>query len=860
MAKQFLFMLWVLLPLPTLAQWTDSFSDGNFTKTPRWSGDSAKFVVNTANQLQLKAPAQTGSASLYTASNIAIKASWSFLVKMEFNPSSSNYAKIFLMSTQTDLNAPLDGYFLRIGGANDDLCLFRQQGDNETLIADGRDKMFNTSAVNARIKVTRDDKGNWALFCDTTGGLNYKPVVQCLDFTVKNSSFFGIQCVYSSTRSTKFYFDDFVVSGESYTDGVKPSIESFNILDNKRLGVVFSEPVNKASALNFSLANNSISEITCNESGKEAALTFVNSFSCEQDNKLKITNISDLSGLKMNDTVLNFKYCTTQLFDVVFNEVMADPSPSAGLPEVEYLELYNRSHKTFNLSGWELTVGLSNFTLPSIMLYPDSFLIVTSKTDAPRFTAFGNTVGLFTSSSALNNTGQYLRLKNREGNIVANLSYDSSWYGDDFKAQGGWALEQIDPFNPCGGKGNWKASQAKTGGTPGRKNSVFMSNPDVTQPEIFRIHVPSDSIINLWFTEPVDSVLGTSVLSYNIAPAVGSSREVRVMDNSFTSVQLLLSQKIKPNTSYSITVSGNITDCAGNKLPEEVAIPFQLPSYPETNSIVINEVLFNAQSGGADYIELYNRSGKTLDARRLLVGVETNGKMTSLCRLSENGFLIQPAAYLLLSSDPDKVKPFYKVVSDKNFVVLPCMPSLDDKSSTIVLQNDTFGEIDKFQYSEKMHLPTLKSLEGISLERVNPDKPTNFPGNWHSAAETSGYGTPGYKNSQYLADSVSKALIQLKTDIFSPDNDGNDDMLQVSYQFDKPGLRTQVIVFDASGRIVKRLLNNELLGTSGSFTWDGRNDAGRISPVGMYVLFIRVVSDDGVVNEFKKPCVLAIKR
>jgi hypothetical protein len=214
----------------------------------------------------------------------------------------------------------------------------------------------------------------------------------------------------------------------------------------------------------------------------------------------------------------------------------------------------------------------------------------------------------------------------------------------------------------------------------------------------------------------------------------------------------------------------------------------------------------------------------------------------------------------LVTNNIEKVKLFYKIGDDKNFIELSQMPSLDDKASTIVLLNDTMGLIDEFTYSEKMHLSTLKDVEGVSLERVNPDKPSDFPGNWHSAAETAGYGTPGYQNSEYLIDPETPHAVSLVDNFFSPDNDGNKDILQINYQFDKPGCRAQVYIFDIMGRLVRRLLNNESLGIQGSFTWDGTDDSRKMCMVGMYVIFIRTVFDDGTVKEYKKPCVLAVKK
>jgi hypothetical protein len=771
---KYILLCLIFLSIEVKAQWSDDFSDGNYSTSPSWTGDTAEFRVNQSFQLQLNAPAVSGLAYVSTSSSIGYKASWTFLVKMEFNPSSSNYARVYLMADQADLSLPLQGYFLRIGGTNDDLCLFRKDGDSETLLADGRDKIFNTTIVNARIKVTRDANNTWELFCDTTGGENYSLSATAIDGTFLTSSYFGVQCVYTSTRSTKFYFDDFEVSGEEYVEP-KP--------------------------------------------------------------------VAD----------------TTQLYDIVFNEIMADPTPVAGLPECEYLELYNRSKGPVNMKGWKLTMGSYTYDIPEIQMPVGGYLIITSEADTSKFSSFGHVLGLV-SSTALNNTGLYLKLENRDGRLIDWVEYDDSWYGDEFKAQGGYSLEQIDPWNPCGGKTNWKASTANPGGTPGRKNSVYSENPDVSVPDLLRVNVPNDSTIQLYFTEPLDSVSSTNVKNFNVDQGVGSPKRVVVLSKNFSALQLTLTDRLSPGYVYNLAITRDITDCVGRQITNDISIPVGLPSFPDSSDMVLNEVLFNARVGGSDYIELYNRSPKMLNARNLLIGTKADGIVKNLCRLSESGFLIAPSDYLVISGNCEEVKPFYVVKNEKCFVDVACMPSLDDKSSTLVLENDTFGKIDEFTYSETMHLPTLKSLEGISLERVNPDRPSFYPGNWHSAAETAGYGTPGYQNSQYLADTVSSSAIWLSDDMFSPDNDGYKDMLQVSYRFDKPDCRAQVYIFDAMGVLVKRLFTNELLGTEGSFAWDGTNDAGRLCKVGMYVFFIRTVFDDGTVKEYKKSCVLAMKR
>jgi len=42
-----------------------------------------------------------------------------------------------------------------------------------------------------------------------------------------------------------------------------------------------------------------------------------------------------------------------------------------------------------------------------------------------------------------------------------------------------------------------------------------------------------------------------------------------------------------------------------------------------------------------------------------------------------------------------------------------------------------------------MHYSLLKGNEGISLEKIRPDLPSDESMNWHSASESVGWGTPG---------------------------------------------------------------------------------------------------------------------
>ena len=102
------------------------------------------------------------------------------------------------------------------------------------------------------------------------------------------------------------------------------------------------------------------------------------------------------------------------------------------------------------------------------------------------------------------------------------------------------------------------------------------------------------------------------------------------------------------------------------------------------------------------------------------------------------------------------------------------------------------------------------------LERIDYNAPS-VQSNFHSAATSAGYGTPGYKNSQFRADAQLQGEINITPEIFSPDNDGTDDFATINYNFPAPGYVANITIFDASGRPVRYLQRNALCGIKGTF-------------------------------------------
>ena len=160
-------------------------------------------------------------------------------------------------------------------------------------------------------------------------------------------------------------------------------------------------------------------------------------------------------------------------------------------------------------------------------------------------------------------------------------------------------------------------------------------------------------------------------------------------------------------------------------------------------------------------------------------------------------------------------------------------------------------------YDEKWHFKLIDNREGVALERIDYNAPTQQPDNWHSAATNVGYGTPTYKNSQYKINDEIPGEITVTSEIVSPDNDGQDDFATIEYSFPSPGYVANITIFDAAGRVVRYLQRNALCGIKGIYRWDGLGEKNQKLPVGIYIIYTEVFNLDGKKRQFKNTIVMA---
>ncbi len=1123
-------ILFLIAPFIGLAQFNDDFSDGDFTSNPTWTGNTSDYIVNPSNELQLNGNSENGGISyISTQSEAMYDASWEFFVKLELNPSSTNFCSVFLTSNNENLNDATEAYFVKIGNTDDEVSLYRKDGTNATKIIDGTDDIVDMNPVNLRVKVTRDLDGNWTLMTDNTGGNNYVTQGTVNDVTYNMSEYFGVYCKYTKTKWDLYYFDDFVVTGDPYTDTESPVLESWERISSQNIIMSFSEPLDENTALdpnNYSINNGIGNPQTVSfyqSDNSKVLLHFENIFVSPTEYILQYQNIEDLSGNVISSGAISFFYIIVEPGMVVINEIMADPSPVVSLPEEEFVEIYNNTEYPIDIEGWTYKIGNSERLLPAYTLSANEYLILCKSSNVSLFTPFGNTLGI-ESFPSITNGGQTISLLDEALNTIDEVTYSDTWYQDSQKEDGGWTLEKIDPQNTCSQSFNWIASNDSRGGTPGEINSVFAINNDTIAPDIINLSVSAANELTILFSEPPDSSqavvlsnfwvspeLGNPIFAmispennselviqysvsftenlqyeltvqgiadycgnimsektipfviYNAHPydviiceimadpspvvllpdveyieiynntiydidlkdwailvgnnqknielgllrsheylllcnsddlnlfdesinklginsfpalsnggtdisirsntgniihtvsysdewykdnfkkeggyslemidlnnpcegynnwtasedikggtpgmensvidenpdeinpypigiqvvvpdtlivyfnenlrqeyandvnkfmvdEVGNPTWIQALEPSFSRIKMKFNTNFERGKVYYLNIVDTIFDCVGNMVIDDTPFRFAFADSVHTGDVIINEILFNPYPDQSDFVELYNRSNRIIDLKDLwLLSFNDNNEVKSYSQITEISRIMLPNEYCAISENIKSLKDYYIIKNPENLYQVKEIPSMPNDNGNIILSDRHQNHIDEVYYSEKQHSKLLSSKDGVSLERLNYNFASDESSSWHSAAQDAGFATPGYINSQFIDEVESESEVSIEPEVFSPDNDGIDDILNINYKLDEQAYKATMAIYSSNGNFIKFILNNQMIGTQGRLYWDGFDNGNNLCKPGIYILYVEMFNDNGKKIVKKIPFVLSVR-
>lgn len=491
----------IFVPILMTAQVNESFTDGDFLENPEWIGTSTNFKVNTDGQLQSSAVA-TSVSYLSTPSEAFVNAVWECWVKINYTTSSSNYASIYLVSDNSELINGCNGYYVQVGGTNDEVSLFLQQGTKKTKIIDGADKRTDSNPIELRIRVKRDANGNFELFSQLPSESNFVKEGSVQNNVVKNSSYFALLYSNTSTTGSAYFFDNVVVSGENAPDTEAPDWQKIHIVAPDKLELQFTEKMSFGH-VQFEV-DEGVGELVKTEVAvdkKSVKLTFAEAFEKGNLYTLYVTGLTDLAGNEIKNNTQNFGIPETILpGDLVWNEVMFEnPEHST-----EYVEIYNKSEKVLDVSGLIFTTRKTDGELNSgnkvpaqTLIGPQRYMVFCPAADSltQYYKLLSGLHIVQTPWSVLNNESATLVLCNAAKDTVYDeLTYNVKWHHVLVKEPKGVAFERINPELPTQNSTSWHSAASDVDyGTPGYKNSQYrelesVSNPDKfvwTEPEAF---------------------------------------------------------------------------------------------------------------------------------------------------------------------------------------------------------------------------------------------------------------------------------------------------------------------------------------------------------------------------------------
>ena len=167
-----------------------------------------------------------------------------------------------------------------------------------------------------------------------------------------------------------------------------------------------------------------------------------------------------------------------QAGSIVINEIMYEPLTG----DAEWVEMYNPSSIEFDLKQWKLrdNTGTVDISDSSLIISPGGYLIIAS--DSSILSTYNylknaneSVIVRVIQSLSLNNSGESLVVEDSLLTAIDKLTYSPSMHNPEIDDTRGVSLERINPALPSSYSNNWSSSADPSGGTPGKRNSIFAS-------------------------------------------------------------------------------------------------------------------------------------------------------------------------------------------------------------------------------------------------------------------------------------------------------------------------------------------------------------------------------------------------
>ena len=209
------------------------------------------------------------------------------------------------------------------------------------------------------------------------------------------------------------------------------------------------------------------------------------------------------------------------LGQVVINEI-AWMGTSALLSNDEWMELYNTTNQTVDLTGWTLKSLTGTSPDPQITLSgsigPFGFYLLERTDD----TTVSDISADKTYTGALSDTGEMLELRDAFGVLQDKILGDSGWYAGNKNTRS--SMERVNPKQSGDNSANWATNNGTTknghdatgnpiNGTPRAQNSIYVA---LAPSAITDLVATLNSPLTISWSAPDPGSFNTASLSYDL--------------------------------------------------------------------------------------------------------------------------------------------------------------------------------------------------------------------------------------------------------------------------------------------------------------------------------------------------------
>ena len=498
---------------------------------------------------------------------------------------------------------------------------------------------------------------------------------------------------------------------------------------------------------------------------------------------------------------------------ILINEFMSAPNND----QSEFVELF--AFRNLDMVEWSISDNhLDPVYLNTISVSSGDFIVVLS--DSNMMDILDGNAHLFFPFNfpSLNNSGDGIYLFDHTESVIDSLNYDTDWPLTSERS-----TEKIRQSYTSNESSNWLLADENISMTPGNKNSVMILDVDgmIIADSITYSPIPPfpDSVVTILIpivNAGIESFDGTYSIEMNDDEIGDGTIPIISMGDTI----IIESKIVSPISGlHSISIILDIVD-DGNY--ENNIATFLLAVRYLFGDVLVNEFFPLPDSTESEFVEMIPQKNVNINNWTIR---DLGGTKGVLPNLDLSAF-----TYCLITDDSS----FLDIIPDTSILILPGngLPGLNNSSETIYILDHTESVIDSLHYNENWSL-----MDSRSVEKYRITDTSNEPNNWGISVGEAGK-TPGFQNSLFFSDLPSKGSVAISPDPFSPDGDGIDDELTITYSLPYLGAAIRWEIIDMAGRVIAKPYYNYQVAQNGKLTWNGQRDNGKSARIGIYVMKI----------------------